>query len=88
METDTDDAPRWEQAFSADRETAAPDTRTLIDEEPWAVYRGTGVETGAPTYVEAYLERVDADAVTAPREREMLSAAPQELKPARAAARR
>lgn len=74
MESDTHDPPRWEEAFSAERETAAPRTRTLIDEEPWGVYRGSGAETIAPTYIEAYLERVDAGACMALGARETRSA--------------
>ena len=62
MESDTHDAHRWEDDFSADHETAVPDTRTLVDEEPWAVYRGTGAGTIASAYVEAYLEQLDFDA--------------------------
>jgi hypothetical protein len=65
MQNDPDDAPRWEEAFGADRKTALPDARTAVDDEPWAVYRGTGAATIAPSYVEAYLEHLDADAGTA-----------------------
>jgi hypothetical protein len=60
MQRDTHDAPRWEEAYTADRETAVPDSRTPIDDEPWAVYRGTRAATIAPTYIEAYLEHLDA----------------------------
>jgi hypothetical protein len=60
MKSDSHDAPRWEECFFA--QTAAPERRTPIDEEPWALYRGAGAETIAPTYVEAYLERLDGDA--------------------------
>jgi hypothetical protein len=60
MERDTHDAPRWEEAYTADRETAVPDPRTPIDDDPWAVYRGTRAATIAPTYIEAYLEHLDA----------------------------
>ena len=62
MESETHDAHRWEDDFSADRESAVPDTRTLVDEEPWAMYRGTGSGTIASTYVEAYLEQFNVDA--------------------------
>ena len=62
MESDGHDAPRWEEAFAGDRETAVPGPRTPVDDEPWALCRGTGAAAIAPTYVEAYLERLDADA--------------------------
>jgi hypothetical protein len=61
MENDTHDVPRWEDAFSADRDMSRPDTATPVDEEPWGLYRTTGAATIEPTYVEAYLERFDAD---------------------------
>lgn len=60
MESDTQGVPRWEEAFSADRDAAVPDTGTPVDEEPWVLYRTTGAGTIEPTYVEAYLERLDA----------------------------
>jgi hypothetical protein len=58
MESDAYDTPRWEEAFGADRKT---DARTLVDDEPWAVYRGTGMTAIAPPYVEAYLAHLDGD---------------------------
>jgi hypothetical protein len=62
MESDNHDAPRWEEAFTADHETAVPDPLTQVDDEPWAVYRGAGAAAIAPTYAEAYLEHLDAEA--------------------------
>ena len=58
MESDTQDVPRWEEDFSADRDVAVPDTGTPVDEEPWVLYRTTGAGTIEPTYVEAYLEQL------------------------------
>jgi hypothetical protein len=60
MESDTYDAPGWEEAFAADCEAGLPDRRTPVDDEPLSVYRGAGAATIAPIYVEAYLEHLDA----------------------------
>jgi hypothetical protein len=55
MESDQDDLPRWETAFSEARRTPVAEVRASPDDEPWA--RDLSGDAPPPAaYVEAYLE--------------------------------